>query len=617
MRLSKSMQRLSSGYKINAAKDNAAGLAIARRMNAQIKGLQQANDSSNDGISIVNTVDGATAEIHDILQRMNELAVQAANGPYSTTDREHIQLEIDQLVSEIDRIAETTQFNAQNLLDGSFAYKGYTNAENIKVMSYSDGVQSGIYAIDSLTYYHYEDTTTIYSVDTKTITNPDNTTTTTLSQTIKSVTHDDRYEAKSADEIQDALFDTASISAYKNTYPDAYEKTLIEGSGSMKGFSDSVRVQLDEENIILKGNNDFEVKLTLNDSTTKFINGDKQVTNGTTTSTVSANMTTGISTTTLSTIVKTDCYRNITVKVKGETERYTITELNFAQEYEADGTTKVSPQKGAEIGGEGTCIYTSSKEVGLRDLEDDFAGLFKQMYPDCDVHVATITYSAANNQSLSMEIYATDKKTGKPVSFDQDGKIVTTGGTAKYTIDLELYQEKDEEGRVTNKTMNDYYHSHTETTKTKYTIGEKGNLADSITLDLTGMGPMIIQVGANAGQILEMEIPSVNALHLGVHDLDLTTEDKATESIDVIGKAIDQLSSIRAKIGAYTNRLEHIVANLDCSEENITGAYSRIMDADMADEMTEYSTVQVLVQSATSMLAQANERPQQVLQLLQ
>ena len=622
LRLSNSMQRLSSGYKINNARDNAAGLAIARKMNAQIKGLQQANDNANDGISVVNTVDGAMAEMHDILQRMSELSVQAATGTLSDTDRGQIQLEIDQLIQEIDRIADTTQFNSQNLLDGSFAYKGYTNAENIRVMSYSDGVQKGIYAIDSLTYYHYEDKVTTYSVETKKITNADGTTTTTLSENIKSIVTEDRFEAKSADDIQNALFGTASINAYQAT--SVYDETLRNGSGSMQAFSDSVRVTLDKENVILKGINDFEVKISLNENTAKYVDGNRQ--NGTITgadnttlsTSISANRTSGVTTSTVSSVIKTECYKNITVKVKGEVDKYSITELNFAEEYDITGKNKLSDAVGKELGGEGAGIYTSSSEVGLRDLEEDFADLFKEMYPDCDVSVVGITYNkGAAGETFTMEISATDKKTGKTVNFDSNGEIASTGGTPTTKIELELYQEKDENGKLTEKTLANYHYSSTETIKTRYTIGKEGDLEDSITLDLTGMGPMVIQVGANAGQDLEIEIPAVRAINLGVDDLDLTTQDKATASIDVVGKAIDQLSSIRAKIGAYTNRLEHIVTNLNTSEENMTASYSRIMDVDMATEMTEYSTVQVLVQSATSMLAQANERPQQVLQLLQ
>jgi flagellin len=150
--------------------------------------------------------------------------------------------------------------------------------------------------------------------------------------------------------------------------------------------------------------------------------------------------------------------------------------------------------------------------------------------------------------------------------------------------------------------------------RTKFTIGSKDS---PINIDITKMGPMLVQTGANEGQQLAIEIPALNAINLGVNDLSVSTQDEATESIDTISKAINQLSSVRAKIGAYANRLEHTITNLNTTDETMTSAYSRIMDVDIAEEMTEYSTSQVLVQAATSVLSQANERPQQVLQLLQ
>lgn len=566
MRLSASTQRLSSGYKINSAKDDAAGLAISRKMNAQIKSLQQANRNANDGLSVVNTADGAMSEMHDILQRMNELSIQAANGTNADSDREQIQLEIDQLVQEIDRIADTTQFNAQNLLDGSFAYKGYTNAENVKVMSYGDGVQSGIYVIDNLTYYHYEDKTTYYDEN----------------KDVEKINTDDRYQAKSADEIQNALMGTASISAYKENA--VYEKTITNGSGEVKAFEQGVRVTLEDENIILKGNNDFEVKLTLNDNTKKYVDDDI------------------VKTTTTSSTITTDCYRNIAVSVAGGNNRYNIKQLNIAQEKDENGNN-VNKLEGDAYDGEGTDIYTSSKEVGLRGLEEDFADFFEEKYPDCKVSVTDLEVDrTVSPETFRMTLSVTDK----------------TGTTSNPVINLDLYQEKDTNGApIENKTLDDYHYSTTETTKTKYTVGEKGNMEQSITLDLTGMGPMRLQVGANEGQIIEVEIPALNAVNLGVDGLDISTEDAATAAIDIVGKAINQLSAVRAKIGAYANRIEHTITNLNTTEENMTASYSRIMDVDMATEMTEYSTVQVLVQASTAMLSQANERPQQVLQLIQ
>ena len=127
----KSTEKLSSGYKINRAADDAAGLAISEKMRSQVRGLDRASTNAQDGISVVQTAEGALNEVHSILQRMNELATQAANDTNTSIDRSQIKLEIDQLSSEIDRVSSTTQFNTQNLLDGSFS------AKNLQVGSLS------------------------------------------------------------------------------------------------------------------------------------------------------------------------------------------------------------------------------------------------------------------------------------------------------------------------------------------------------------------------------------------------------------------------------------------------------------------------------------------------
>ena len=126
--LSKSLERLSSGYKINHAKDNAAGLAMSRRMNAQLKGLSVAENNASDGISIVEIADGAMSEVHDILQRMNELAVKSSNGTLTDDDRTKIDEEVQSLKEEVERIGQTTQFNGKNLLRAACNIKNtYSN----------------------------------------------------------------------------------------------------------------------------------------------------------------------------------------------------------------------------------------------------------------------------------------------------------------------------------------------------------------------------------------------------------------------------------------------------------------------------------------------------------
>ncbi len=134
----KSTEKLSSGYRINRAADDAAGLAISEKMRRQIRGLTQASTNAQDGISCVQTAEGALAEVHDMLQRMNELAVQAANGTQTSADRGYINSEIQALASEINRVASTTTFNEQNLLDGTFTDKGLqVGAEANQIISFS------------------------------------------------------------------------------------------------------------------------------------------------------------------------------------------------------------------------------------------------------------------------------------------------------------------------------------------------------------------------------------------------------------------------------------------------------------------------------------------------
>ena len=360
-KLGASLERLSSGYKINHAKDNASGLAIARRMNAQLRGLSTAEQDAMDGESVVEIADGALAEVHDILQRMNELAVKAANGTTTDEDRKIIQDEIAQLKEEITRIGETTEYNGQKLFDGTFDLKGYTENTDVKVNYYSDDVAIGEYLIS----------------------------------------------------VSDVKFDEL-------------------------------------------GN----VDLT-NDPT--------------------------------ATVIKTDVVpqQTIPVKVSGTEEQLILT-----------------GEDGFEI-------------------------------------------------RLGVDAYA---------------------GT------------------------------------------EPGQAMDAITdlkLDLTGIGGMTLQIGANEGQTIDLRIPELSLLNIGIKKTEVLTIDSSKRAIDEIEGAINYVSQMRSRLGAYQNRLQHTQTNLATSQENVTAAYSRIMDTDMAEEMTDYSNLQVVTQAATSILAQANERPSQVLQLLQ
>jgi len=388
-KLSTSLERLSSGYKINYAKDNAAGLAIARRMNAQVRGLSVAQQDAKDGESVVEIADGALAEVHDMLQRMSELAIKASNGTMSDNDRAIVQDEIAQLQEEITRIGETTEYNSQKLFDGTFDLKGYTDVTELKVNYYSDDVDTGKYLL-SLEGVHFDKETgeVISTEDTKVI-------------------------AKRTD--------TADQEEYE------------------------LSVTGDQEQLILKSEKGFEIRIGMLDGW-----------------------------------------------VDGNTADSTVEE--------------------------------------------------------------TVTIK------------------------NEDG---TETQTTVVTDTLELDSKKE------------------------------------VNLDMTGIGAMTLQIGANEGQTIDLRIPQLSLLNLGINKTDVSTYDGAFSAIDEAATAISYVSEMRSRLGAYQNRLEHTQNNLQTSEENVTAAYSRIMDTDMAKEMTQYSNLQVVTQAATSILAQANERPSQVLQLLQ
>ena len=353
-KMAKSTQKMSSGYKLNRAMDNPAGMAITNRMRAQLSSLERATKNSKNAINAIQTAEGALSEIESMLQRMNELSIQGSNGTMSSSDRLAIQEEVDQLVSEINRISKNTTYNSQNLLDGTQDLKAF--------------------------------------------------------------------------------------------------------SGSSKDIS----------------------------------------------------------------------VRN----------------------------------------------YNELMDVGKYEISVGAGGL-----------VTSLTKDGATIDIAAQEVVEFVDKDGNTTGYST--KIHTANG-AELTFE---------------------------------TKGDSG--ATDVELDITGYGGMKIQVGAEEGQEIQVVIPEVSLRTLNFVDLDgnrtldLRTEEGATKAISQIASAIDYVSAARSKLGAYQNRIENTVTNLDVTTENLTESYSTIKDIDMAEGMVEYTTLQVLIQAGTSMVAQANEQPQQALQLLQ
>ncbi len=505
--LSKSIQRLSSGLQINSAQDNPSGLAMAKRMRAQIDGLERANRNSQDGVSLINIADGALGDVEEMLQRMNELAIQAANGTLSDSDRGAIQDEVDQLKEEITRIAKETEFNSQVLMDGTFDLKGYTNNLTTKVVSYSDTVPTDVYKLESLT-----------------------------------VNFDEKRRIASA------------------------EKTSAQ-------LGDEYKIEASSDNTVtITGNNEFSISLELPlpdkleaidpaAMAAPVVTGPTTTTDTPTVETTTEAVSTGTLTTT----------RETTPTTTTRTETYTLTGTGYSGTYIRTYTTY-------------TEVIETTEEITV--TEDN---PLDPSNPITRVVSQNVTRTVNEKEIVEETYQLTNSNEGSEGVYNMH--TVTT----KSTTDKGGLSEKTEETVEGSGT---------------YTLTD-------LKVDITNLGAMRLQVGANEKQVINVRIPKVSLETLGIHDMDMMTKENATEAITKISGAIEYISAERSRLGAYQNRLESNIANLDVSTENMTSAYSRIMDVDMAEEMTQYSTYQVLSQTSTSMLAQANERPSQVLQILQ
>ena len=462
--LDKSMEKLSSGLRINKSADDAAGLAISQKMKTQIAGLEQASRNASDGISVVQTTEGALGEVQSMLQRCRELCVQAANGTNTAEDREAIQKEIDELRKEIDRISEATEFNGKPLLDGSLDRKTFASDIGVSVISVSEGVPSETYQF-------------------------------TVTKIGKSATITGTADV--SEDVDKITNQTGSIAING-------EEIRIEEGDTMDEVLGKIRELCNRCNVEFQGTEGETLTFTAREA------GKSQAINL--------------------------CCDNV------ELARILGIEKVKQTEVADDGTFKEE-----EVGIENPPIAT-----GLDAVID-----------------TAITDSA----------------------FDTTATVVADGNIVKIT-DSDGFEMKFELG---------------------------GTITDNKTIKLTVLdaGPLIFQIGANEGQTVDVAVPEVSVRTLGIGLVNVVTQQLAENAITTLDEAINLVSGIRAKLGAYQNRLEHAVVNLDTTSLNLTESLSRIEDVDMAEEMANYTQKNVLSQAGVSMLSQANERPQQILSLLQ
>ena len=468
--VSKNLEKLSSGYRINRAGDDAAGLAISEKMRAQITGLNTAQKNAQDGVSLVQTAEGALTEVHSMLNRMVELADQSANGTYdNAVDRANLQKEIKSLKDEINRIADSTNFNGINLLDGSLSTTKLSKDAFAATIGGADGTITDVAAVG----------------------------------------------AKS--EFTIAKAGAAGNHTLTVEYADA-DKTLH-------------KVKLDYKGSDTQTDNTAAIKKALEES--------------------------------------------------GLSSVFEITEVGGKFTLES----KVKGEGGAKL-----------VNVTTSDATADLIGAVKTT----EGTNAQVTVDAAANA-----LKADDSITinGKTYHFVQDASAKVNDG------EIAVLLGKNETSSVAN--LN----------KALEGSGIKAEYGtNKITFSATKNGSALtLQIGDTSADFNQMEV-SVGDMHadaLGIADVDISTQAGAKTAVDKIKAAINSVSSTRGDLGAIQNRLEHTINNLSVTAENMTAAESRIRDVDMANEMMAYTKNNILVQSSQAMLAQANQIPQGVLQLLQ
>ena len=610
---SKSTEKLSSGYKINRAADDAAGLTISEKMRKQIRGLDRASTNAEDGVSAVQTAEGALTEVHSMLQRMNELATQSANGTNSTTDRQAIQDEIDQLTTEIDRVSETTKFNETYLLKGDT--DGATSAKNVN--AHDAGLAGKLVANG--------DGTSTFKLD-KALADGDNVTIAGKKYTIGSTTAS-----------TDGFEKLDTLGAKKVSVGDS----VTDANGNKKILVDKFSNTGTAANIYEAGDRikidgkEYTIATTTDLSKTtgaELSSADAQ-------QMVSEALANGKEASFTSKATAKGIYAanaTMDVKIVSALDTNKVSSLGIAT------TAKVSDLKGTALAA-GDVVSLSGKAItataeapaNMSTVKD----IVKSLQKNDVIQIGGKTITISDKTSLADDKYTVndalsllnDKDT---VNFNNvtsaEGKAALTVSGLKASTDYTAVDTKVAASGDNVISAKDAYSMMAEELQKASSIGadvaaevksdNSGNFTiKQGTVDVKEALSFNLHVGADADSTnkITVDIDSMSSAGLGIKGIKADTEQDATYAIDAIADAISQVSSQRSALGAIQNRLEHTINNLDNVVENTTSAESRIRDTDMAEEMVNYSKNNILAQAGQSMLAQANQSNQGVLSLLQ
>ncbi len=593
-KLSSSLEKLSSGYAINRAGDNAAGLAVSEKMRAQIAGIDQGVTNAEDGISMVQTFEGALTETDSILQRMRVLAEQSANGTYQDdVDREAIQLEFDQLNDELNQIADT-DFNGVVVLNGGQMADGLSAVNG--VFDYSnatrDARQLTSADVTAVDYQLFDDSDTTNGTTANAVWNTiggwDRTDTDSTNDGPESVDVTLQYDATSSTWTAISATNGADYTTLTVNSTDNGGFELTDGTNTIANVVIDQSVLQNGDTITLTLNNPMSsVSAPTNAGSTVSSSNIVEGSDDSAVTLQDMNLTVELGALTDSDM--TESISNIYSALQGATLSVT---------YAADGTETVSLTMS-----DGSDSISLDSADGTYTLMDGTQ--FYAKTEDGVTTISTVSSGTAGSTLLTLEW------------TDQESTANGSTGTIGYTVDLE-FQNYD----ATNLPS--------VTVKSDDSAVSKSNSNDAATATLTYSDNITLQVGArtkdsvnftfsyssNGIGDLEADL-DCSARGLGTDQLSLGTQESANEAIDKIDNAINKVSMVRATFGSIQNRLEHKIDNLNVTSENLTSAESRIRDTDMATEMTNFTKYQILAQASQSMLAQANTLPQGVLSLLQ
>ncbi len=547
-----STEKLSSGYKINRAADNAAGLSISEKMRKQIRGLTQASANAEDGISSVQTAEGALQEVTDMLQRMNELAVQAANGTNSVTDRQYIQDEVDQLVTEIDRVAETTKFNETYLLKGD-GTKATTKAFTSNyAVTYASNLGTNKANVEKKVNYTGE--SNVYFVNTSSVkvANPSMP----ITADVVSKGDDVTKYLQSTKAGQNGKLDSAAINSTAYTAFKNVDISEVETVSATSATNDSKLLYMDG---VISATNDAYILDTETNSVIRVQKGQD----------LSEYM--SISDDKSSASMK-EQYRMLDEVV---TDDASTTALN------GTGGNLGQTTFGHKL--QGTAVKTADIQT---KNEFKLAEEAKKLY-DADGKevsgVALNKYFDENGQYTG-GLYS-DSQATKAVLSDNDPNVDTA---------------KNGEDKISTYITKNYADVTADLSFSLH-VGADSDRTNKIQTNIQSMSSAALGVNKLSSKLV------------GIVD---GSGDNATDAIDVIAEALQKVSTQRSALGAVQNRLEHTIKNLDNVVENTTSAESAIRDTDMATEMVKYSNANILSQAGQSMLAQANQSNQGVLSIL-